>query len=170
MPIGIFKNIQEQIYAETLIIEQHFHNDEIWLGAGAVQDSLTGYQLTSGNNLFGNAILLLDTDDTPIIAGRTDFDLHRIFITQISTATTMYIRLIHGTGTVEQAEAERCYTTVPFASSGLGSNLKGDPSNFIFNKVPVHEKVWARCKNVTNLATISILVGLHEYPSWEHCI
>ena len=56
--------------------ESHFHNVEKWIGNGAVEDSLTGYTLTSGNNAFGTEVLLLDTGDTPIVAGKLYFDAH----------------------------------------------------------------------------------------------
>jgi hypothetical protein len=33
-----------------------------------------------------------------------------------------------------------------------------------FEQMAVGTKVWARCKNVTNLATIDFFIGAHEYP------
>ena len=156
-------NVTLAILKEAKEIEHHLHNEEIWIGNGVSEDSLTGYQLTSGNNDFGSEVLLLDTVNTPIRTGKLFFDLHRLFVTAISSATPYLIRLIYGTGTVGDAETAKQYTTVPVTSAGVGSNLKGAPSDVLFDRVAAGTKVWAKCKNVTNLSTISVLIGLHEY-------
>ena len=157
------ETIATDIETKVNEIENHFHNTELWLGNGAVEDSLTGYQLTSGNNLFGSEVLLLDTGDTPVRAGNTIFAIHRMFITALSSGTPYYIRFIYGTGTVGDAETAKQYTTIPITSCGVGVNTKGSPAGLIFPRLAVGTKVWAKCKNASNLATISGLIGIHEY-------
>lgn len=155
--------LETTILEEVEEIEGHIHNNEIWLGNAQTEDSLTGFTLTSGNADFGNEVLLLDTGDTPIVSGKKYFDLHRVFVTAISNNTPFYIRLIYGTGTVGAAESARQYTTMLVESSGVGSNISVTPSDVIFPHLAVATKVWAKCKNATNLATVAILIGLHEY-------
>jgi len=144
-------------------VEHHFHNHERWLGNGAVADSLTGYQLTSGNAAFGSEVELLTAVQTPIQAGHMFFDLHSIFITALTSATPYILRFIFGTGTVAAAEAAGQYTSCLITSSGVGTNLKGSPTPLLMARHLSGTKIWAKCKNATNLATIDILIGIHEY-------
>jgi len=151
------------ILDETREIEHHLHNTEKWLGASAVEDSLTGYQCISGNGDYGAEVLLLDVANTPIETDKKFFDLHRIAPMTVSNANPYLLRVAWGNGTFAAAISARQYTTVPFVGTGLGSNVKGAPSDIICKRIPVGYKVWAQIKNGTNLATMTFLIGLHEY-------
>jgi hypothetical protein len=144
-------------------LEKHIHNREKWFGNGAVEDSLTPYTLISGNNDFGQEVLLLDTGDTPVDNGYDFFDLHKVEIINVDTASSYLIRIIWGNGTVGEAETAKQYTTLSVTPSGVGSNVAGAPVPILCPRIPVGSKVWAKCKNATNLAEIEILHGLHEY-------
>lgn len=157
------KDHLEQIEQEVYEVEEHVHNRELWVGNGASEDSLTPYQIISGNGVFGTEVLILDTGDTPFVTGKLKFDLHRVNILDLSSATVYLLRFIWGTGTVAAAETAKQYTTVPIISVGVGSNISGTPSDLRFPRIDIGTKVWCKCKNATNLATIDLLAGLHEY-------
>ncbi len=140
-----------------------FHNNERWFGAGAVLASLTGYQLVSGNNAFGAALPLLGVADTPINPLMRFFDIHKIFVTTLSSATAYYVRLLYGEGTDAEAETAGQYSDIPILTTGLGSNIRGEPSGIVHVIVKAGTKIWGKCKNFTNLSTMDILIGVHEY-------
>jgi hypothetical protein len=157
------RDIIQWILDETIEIENHLHNTEKWIGASATEDNLTGYQCISGNNAFGAEVLLLDIANTPIEAGKTKFDLHRVVPVAVSVATAYLLRIVWGSGTFAAAITARQYTTVPFMGTGLGSNISGAASEVICKRIPAGYKVWAQIKNATNLATMNFLIGIHEY-------
>lgn len=145
-------------------LERHFHHDEIWFGATATEDSLSPYTLVSGNNDFGAAVQLLQPSDTPFVVGMVRFDFHKIEVVDVDTASPYYIRIIWGSGTVGDAETARQYTTFPVTPTGIGANVSGAPVPFGCRRaVSGTDNVWAKCKNVTNLAEVDILCGIHEY-------
>lgn len=156
-------NGRDAILAEVENVEHHIHNREIWLGSGATEDSLTAYQITSGNNTFGTEVLLLDTGDTPIRTGRTKFDFHRIVVTDVSASTPYILRIICGTGTVAAAETAKQYTHALVVPTGVGALVSGSPVEIMMPRLNAGTKVWAKTKNAVNSETISILIGLHEY-------
>jgi hypothetical protein len=156
-------NTVDELLLEIEAAEHHLHNREVWFGNGATEDSLTPYQITSGNAILGSEVLLLDTGDTPVIAGNTKFDFHRIHITGLSSATVYHLRLIWGTGTVGDAETAKQYTTITIQKIIATGVAQGTPIALLMPQLAVGTKVWAKCKNATNLATLDILVGIHEY-------
>jgi len=143
--------------------ERHFHNKERWLGNGAVVESLTGYTITSGNAAYGAETLLLDSDKTPVITGKRFFDVHRVIFLSISNATTFAFRFIWGTGTVGDAETAGQFSNIITVATGIGANISSSPTELMMPRLAAGTKVWAKCKNATNLATAVILIGLHEY-------
>ena len=149
---------------EVSEIEHHLHNNEIWFGSGATEDSLTPYTLISGNNLFGAAVQLLSPGDTPFVAGNTRFDPHRMLPIAIDTASLYLVRLIWDEVSAAAGEAARQYTTFPIFPTGIGANINGSIVNVI-SKRPHSgaDYLWGKCKNVTNLAELDIIVGIHEY-------
>lgn len=147
----------------TIDHDEHFHNNEKWFGAGATLNGLTGYTVTSGNADFGSEVLLIDTGDTPIVAGKLKFDMHYLLPLSLSSATVYYLKFIYGTGTVAAAESAGDFTVIPVISTGIGALVDGLPTDIRIPRLDVGTKVWAKTKNATNLATIEIAVGIHEY-------
>lgn len=145
-------------------IERHFHNNEIWIGNGGVEDSLTPYTIVSGDGAFGSAVQLLAPGDTPFVSGNTRFDPHRVDPLDIDTATTYYIRLIWDEVSASAGEAARQYTTFPVTPQGVGSNVSGNIADVLARRaVSGVDYLWAKCKNASNLAEIQFLFGIHEY-------
>jgi len=152
------------ILKETTEIEKHLHNNEIWFGSGATADSLTPYTIISGNNLFGTEVELLAPGDTPFVTGMTRFDPHRILPERIDTSSLYLVRLIWDAVSVAAGETARRYTTFPVFPTGVGSNVDGTVAEVIAKRMKSGvDYLWAKCKNVTNLAEIDILIGIHEY-------
>jgi len=151
----------EQLAYET---EKHFHNREIWFGNGGVIDSLTPYTLVSGNGDYGAEVLLLDTINTPVIAGNKYYDPHEIFVTNSSSVNPYFIKLIWGESTVAAAETANQFSVLPFEKIISTGNANGSVASIMTRRVNSGKcKVWAKCKNATNLATVEIYVGIHEY-------
>jgi len=163
--IDIINGKVDRNYNEIEVIDRHFHNREIWFGNGAVEDSLVPYTLVSGNNDFGSEVLILNSTDTPVDAGMIKFDPHKIEVVEVDTDSEYYLRIIWGSGTVGEAETAKQYSTFPVTPSGVGSNISGDPIDTKVKRINCGiDKVWMKCKNVSNLAEIYVQLGLHEYP------
>lgn len=155
----------EETLDEVKELEQHFHTVERWYGASAVLASLTPYALISGNGIFGTEVLLLDTGDTPAIVGKTHFDPHRILVDDADKTTPYMIRFIFGTGTVGDAESAGQYSDLPFRKIISTGSANGSASPIKMPRLPVGTfKIWAKIKNATNLATLDLFIGTHEYP------
>ena len=154
--------------------DEHFHNREYWFGKSADQSgnnwgtraSLTPYQAISGDDDWGgdanDEAKVIGSDDTPVRTGATKYDLRRIQVVGASSTTVYLLRIIHGTGTMAEAEAAGQYTECAFFRQA--PPIRGDPVDLIQEKIAVGRKTWIRAKNATNNATIDFLVGIHEYP------
>jgi hypothetical protein len=163
----------DEIFEEIEIVEEHIHGKEHWFGISADQsgdnwggDTLFPFACTSGNAdyLEGGKAKVLGEDDTPIGIGSTLFDLHRLLVTAVSEDTVYKIRIIWGTGTMVQAISNGEFTVVAVKFDALNPQQSaGIPFNIIMPRLVAGTKVWAEIKNITNLATLSFYIGLHEY-------
>jgi len=161
-------------FDEIHIHDEHFHNREYWFGKSADQSgnnwgtraSLTPYRATSGDGDFGgdadDEAKVLGSDDTPVRASSTLYDFRRFQVIGASSTTVYLLRIIHGTGTMADAEAAGQYTEVAFFRQSPPA--RGDPVDLVQEKIPAGNKMWVRAKNATNNATIDFLAGIHEYP------
>ena len=164
MPSGIGGSLDARILRIVEETERHHHNNEIWFGGSATEDSLSPYTLISGNNLFGTAVELLAPSDTPFVTGKTRFDPHRVMPIRIDTATLYLIRLIWDDVSAVAGESARQYTTFPVFPTGVGANIDGSITDVLARRAySGTDYLWAKCKNVTNLAEVDIIIGLHEY-------
>jgi hypothetical protein len=91
--------------------------------------------------------------------------LTRIGAVGVSVATPYLVRLIWGISDVATAEAAKQYTTFGMYPSGVGANVTGGAIVIPFPRLPAGTKVWAKCKNATNGATVSFLIGIFETPN-----
>jgi len=154
--------------------DEHFHNREYWFGKLAVQtatawgdrDSLAPYRAISGNNDWGgdadDEALVIGSDDTPVRADSIFFDFRRFQVVASSSSTVYLLRIIHGTGTMNEAELAGQYTEIPYFKEAAPA--RGAPLDLVQEKIPVGQKVWIRVKNASDDATIDFIAGLHEYP------
>ncbi len=156
-------------------LENHFHNRERWFGKLAVQtatdwadDNLSPYRAISGNGVYGadpnDEAQVLGTADTPVIAGKTKYDMHRIAITASSSTSVWKLRVVYGTGTMADAVAAGQYSTVMVRyDPAIGENSNANIEIMIPRLTSGTYKVWVQGKNATDNATIDFFVGLHEY-------
>lgn len=161
------------ILLKAEVIEEHIHNKEVWFGKSADQSgnnwgtvsSLTPYQAISGNDDFGSdaddEAKVLGTDDTPVIAGMTVVDCHRLLIDDMSRTSPYVIRVVHGLGTMAEAIAAGQYSLLMFKKESAAG--RGGPVDFRMHRHAVGVKIWVQCKNVTDNATIDFFLGHHEY-------
>ncbi len=151
--------------------DEHFHNRERWFGKSAdqsgndwaVPSGLTAFRAISGNSDFGgdadDEALLLGTADTPVIAGQTLFDMHRIMVDAASHANPWVLRTIWGTGTMADAETAGQYSDVMVTEA-----RKGSPTDIRILRLDAGvDKVWMRAKSGTDNGTIDFFVGAHGY-------
>lgn len=167
------------VAADAAFTEEHFHNREYWFGKLAVQTatnwgeraSVSPYRAISGDNDFGSDVndeaQVIGSADTPVREGSTTFDLRRVQVIDVSVASVYLIRIIHGTGTMADAEAAGQYTEVS-SLQVTAPNGQAKPVDMFQERVSVGDKIWIRAKNATDNAWIDFLVGLHEYPAPGH--
>ncbi len=148
-------------------IEHHLANVERWLGAfvgaGRVAgETMTPFQLTSGNNAYGAWVQIMDVNDTPIIPARVAFDSHRIYIDNVSNATVFRLQIGWGASGAAALAANN-YSEFLFRADAVASDRR--PIDFRMPHQPAHTLLWARCWNGTNLATFNFYIGVHEYAA-----
>ncbi len=159
--------------AKAIEIETHIHTLERWLGISgdqsgndwALESSLTPFSVvTQAGDFTATAIKVIGTDDTPIIAGKTFFDMHRVEIASASGAEIYILRFIYGTGAdadVEEA-AGRYTDTMFFAPNAAGPGADGGPLMVKFPRIAIDTKVWCKAK-AASIETVTFYVGVHEY-------
>jgi hypothetical protein len=166
---------KEALQRHTRDTEHHIHTRERWFGKSADQsgnnwgdDTLTPFRCISGNGDYGgdtdDEAKLIGSDDTPVEAGKTQFDFHRCLIVGVSEDTEYKLRFIWGTGTMTAAITAGQYSEnmVKFESTNPQLSA-GIPIDVLMSKIASGTKVWAQCKNQTDNATIDFYIGLHEY-------
>jgi hypothetical protein len=164
---------EEEIKQTAEIIDDHFHNYETVFGLAAAPtgthfgdvERLTPYVITSGNGVFGAVTGLLGTADTPVRAGKLLYDPRRISVVDVSNNTPFIMRFIWGTPAQTPAQA---ITALQYSDSivqQLTANGNNRPQEVTMVRITSGYQLWAECKNATNLATVQILLMIHEYPS-----
>jgi len=156
----------------------HVHNREHWFGKSADQsgddwallEGLTTFQAISGNGDFGSdandEAKVLGVDDTPIIAGQTKFDIHKILVQALSTDTPWIIRVVYGSGTMAAAISAGQYSEIMVQNIVTGSKAGGVPIQIMMPQcVAGTDQIWIQAKNATDNATCDFFVGVHGYAS-----
>lgn len=156
-------------------IEKHFHGRECWRGKLTVQtatnwfdDTLAPFQCISGADDWGadanDEAQVVGTDDLPFIMGNVKFDVHRIFVDNVSSATLYKMRLIWGSGTMAAAIAAMQFSCFQLKFDAIGGVKANVPVDIRMPRLVAGvDKVWGQCWNATDNATIDFLVGIHEY-------
>ena len=172
-------NVQDKpataIYSETVEIENHLHNNEIWRGIRTPQtatawadDVLTPFHAISGANAYGSDVndeaLVLGTVDTPVVLGMTKFDFHRVLFLELSEDSVFKVRIIWDAGTMANAIIAGQYTEMMVQNNPAGNKANGIPSDILMPRIDSGvDQVWAQAWNVTNNSTVDFVVGFHEY-------
>jgi len=161
---------EDSLAYRTEEIEMHFHNYERWLGAAAApsgethvadSDSMTAFQIDAGNDDWGSWVQIVGSSDTPVTAGMSKFDLHRLMITNVENKKIITrIQIAAGTSGAA-ALAAGDYTELLVTPDNDGQQ---DPYEIMMHRQSSATKVWARCwVKATNTSTIDFFIGLHEY-------
>ncbi len=147
-------------------ITEHFHNKERWVGSACVTASLIPYTLTTGSNAFGTGILIMNSGQTPLIAGTKTFDFHRVMVSNNSITTPYVLRFIYS-NIDNQATAENAgsFTNIMFQNDITKTNVAGGgPVDIMMPRLTTGVyNVWAKGKSQDATATMGFFVGLHEY-------
>jgi len=163
--------INKHTLVEAQETEHHLHNRERWGGLAAVPDAelhradfdlMVPFIMDAGNNTWGAWLQVLGSTDTPVIGGMTEFDFHRIVISDVETDDTI-TRIQIGWGVDgDQTIIDGTYTEIMLA---LSTNFS--PHTFydiICKRIPAGTKTWIRCwVDGRDTSTVSFFLGLHEY-------
>jgi hypothetical protein len=167
--------VLDAINEEVEEIEQHIHTRERWFGQSVDQsgndwaaDNLTPLDVISGDDEYGadadDEAKCIGTADTPVIAGMTKFDLHRILIVGVSQNSVYKMRFVFGTGTMADAiTAEQTSEFMVKFDAVNPQQSAGIPFEVKMPRLNAGTKVWLQAWNATNNATASFFIGLHEY-------
>jgi len=156
-------------------LANHHHNYEKWFGAAAVAagethiaDRMDGaiatFQLVAGNNDFNATWLqVLGSSDTPVVSGKTKFDLHRILVTDTNSTDPFIIQIVTGESADIAAKLlAEDFNEFPYVSAT--NNNDSGISELIGKLINSGEKMWMRCANVGGNGTlIDFYIGIHEY-------
>ena len=154
-------------------IERHHHSCEYWFGAavspatGNVADLITDkdvgvFQVDAGNDAFGVWVNILGADDTPVVAGKVKYDLHRIFIETVERAGVDYrVQIGYGdTGTAALAANDvttfifKVDTAAARSTPIVVQSARQDSGTLAWARILVPDQ---------NTATMDFYIGLHEY-------
>ncbi len=157
-------------------IEKHFHSPETRLGVSgdqsgndwALEDTLNVYQAKSGNAVYGadadDEALVIGTSDGPYKTSMVKFDLHKIFITDLSTNDPFAIRIVWGSGTMADAVTAKQFSHSMAINNPAASRASGQPIEVMMpRKTWGTDKIWIQVKCATDNATMDFFVFIHEY-------
>jgi len=146
--------------------EHHFHVRERWLGLAGASEGWAPYALpvANGGN-FGAWTAVLDADDTPIIAGSTHYDPHRILIVDVpQTKERLLVQFAWG-AVAATAYGDGHYTEV-YDLPEKPADGKTAPLPVRFPRLTTDTLLWARAKQENADAvdgTVDFFIGIHEY-------
>ena len=154
--------------------EKHVHNHEKWFGVAAapagetniadrIGPAIAAFALLSGNDLYGNWVQILGSADTPVAAGMTMFDPHRIQVTTTDSTAQFVIQVVSGESAGRAAKiAAEDFNEVPYIAAT--NNADSGIAEVIALRCLSGVKLWARCICIgANAKTINFYFGIHEY-------
>lgn len=172
--MGIGNIINQQAIDEISEIEHHLHNFEKWFGLAAVpaaethradrmDGAIAAFQLVAGNNDFGSWVQIIGSSDTPVVSGKTKFDIHRVLVTTTNSTRPFIIQMIFGESADFAAKLlVEDFNEFPYISA-TNSNDSGI-TEIIDKRCNTGRKVWMRCADVGgNGTTLDFYLGIHEY-------
>ena len=167
---GRLVEIEQEIYE----VKKHIHGNEKLLGVAAapagethvadrVGTSIGPFALLSGNDAYGNWVQVLGSSDTPIEAGKTRIDAHRILVTTTDSTEAFVVQfVVGGSAGIGALIAAEDFTE--FAYISATNNADAGITDIISKRISTGTKVWARSICIGQDAkTINIYVGVHEY-------
>ena len=177
------------VKAEIIEVEKHLHNKERWFGEPVTRnaeidcmdfDGLEPFDIQSGNGTvdggdgvlhtpaYGTPLCIIGTGYTAQTAGRTNFDMHRMEITDTeSDKKLVRFRFSWGTGTQADAITAGDFTV---SESVPLNNGKADPVSILMERLLIGtDKVWVESWTAgidgptVGAGQYMLRFGIHEY-------
>lgn len=151
---------------ESWEADHHNHTRERWLGLAGASEGWAPYALpvANGGN-FGAWTEILDAADTPIIAGSTHYDPHRVLIVDVpQTKERLLVQFAWG-AVAATAYGDGDYTEV-YDLPEKPADGKTAPLPVRIPRLPTDTLLWARAKQENADAadgTVDFFLGIHEY-------
>ena len=166
----------EAVEAEVEVVEEHVHNRERWFGIKAVPTAtdwadnvLAPFVAISGADTYGadadDEAAVFGTADTPATAGMTKFDIHRLLVVDVDHDTPYKLRLVWGTGTMDDAvTAEHTTEVMVMFDAANPTQSAGTPVDVMCPRLDCGvDQLWIQAWNATDDSEIDFLIGIHEY-------
>jgi len=167
------KTVVDSIKLTAEETEKHFHNYEKWFGLAGTPVAETHradragqsapFVLTTGDCAFGAWVQIMGSEDTPIQANMTKFDIHRMRVTALNDSGVYTIQFACG----ESSELADILTAETFSEILVkrdSASAQTVVEEVIMRRCNTGDKIWARASVVgANAKTISFYYGLHEY-------
>ncbi len=155
---------------EAWEIEHHFHVRERWLGlAGASEGFAPFVALPHATNdgEFGDWTEVLDAADTPMIAGSTHYDPHRVLLADIPKTKELLIMQFAWGAVAATAYGNGDYTEVMDLPEKPADG-KAAPIDVKFPRLPTDTLLWCRvaqdnANNDDDAGGVQFFIGIHEY-------
>ena len=140
------------------------HARSLWRGAkagadetNAMDDTLTAFQVDSGNDTWGTALCIVGSGDTPISAGNTQFEICHILFSEAEQAEFYKLRLAWG------ATYAAAITAGDYSEKMVNPDvMPSQAMDFSMPRVDVGTKVWAACWVTDNTGTLDFFVAIQE--------
>jgi hypothetical protein len=162
---------------EALEVAEHVHSYERWHAAAAVPNGEvhvadrigignTPFTIDggagAGTGSWGSWVQIMGSSDTPVSAGKTRFDHHKLILTAAERNNTVYYIQF---GYADSGAAALAANEIAEVIYRAGAAVTREASvAFQGKRHPAGTKVWARCWAVgQDTGTLSFLIGLHEY-------
>ncbi len=171
-----YTDVLDSLYSalkEAREVDNHFHTKGRWFGRHALQtgnnwakqDTLGVFVATSGDNTWGvdaaDTVKVFGSSDTPTVAGYNYFDAHKLFVTTASQTSIYKIRFVWSTTNFADGLAAGQYSETVCIVASAASRIS--PIEIMMPRLVSGTKLWAQAWNAVDNATISFLVGIHEY-------
>lgn len=168
----------EQYNIDTLVTNTNQNNETLFscdrwfetaavpVGATHVADSIGSgggsFQIDAGDDQWGDWVLVLGSEDTPYISGKTYFKVFRLMLTTAERNADYFIQLAGGEDPDAAVASGIYYAEVPVKP--LSNQIDSGPIEVNTKRCGVGTKVWVRCKCPgQNTGTLNFYIGITEY-------
>jgi hypothetical protein len=151
--------VEDSLAYRVAEIEDHIHSVGHFYGQSAgdtffEENNLTPWVITAGaGEAFGDWLQVSNGDEI----SNPKYDPHLLCVSSTSSATAIYL-VQFGAG---ESGAQVVIGSAWFKAS---ATLRSAPEEVQARRVDNTDKLWLRCKSTVELATISVIIGLHTYP------
>jgi len=155
---------------EAWDVEKHFHGPERWLGLAGAAEGFAPFAIPvddggGGAGTFGAWTEVFDAADTPIIAGSTHYDPHRLLLADIPLTKKIILLQFAWGPVAATAYGDGDYTEA-YAFPEKAATGQAMPIEIRFPRLAVGTLIWCRAKQDTAVVgdgTVDFFVGIHEY-------